>query len=328
MTEQELQILEAQASCAGLPYKTAHEAAKSALDRYMDLEANRRTGLRTGNNRFDSITGGLKPSNLVVIGGETGTGKTTFALNIVRYVVAQHKGVLLFSLEMDSDEIMDSLYAMTGRIDRNRFNHARFGNDDMKKLTSVMERLKPAPLFIFDEPNMTMEMIRKASLLMTAQNPIELIVVDYLQLVNTDSYRDNREQQVASISRGLKGLAKECRCPIMALSQLNEDGKVRESRGIAHDANIVMLLSGIAPDITLSVVKGRSIPKGEYHFNFETDYAQFTETGCDQNLSRRLPSDLASPSLNGSNGTIPSQDLLGQPLREDPYRGKQRQRTH
>lgn len=313
MTDREIQLLEAQVNCGGLQFKTAREAARSALDRYMELEASKNTGLKIGNVRFDSVTGGLKPSNLVIVGGETNSGKTTFTMNMVNHVVRRGHGVILFSLEMDSDEVMDLLYAMGAEIDRNKFNHANFGPEDGPKLQQAMMELQGVPLYIFDEPNMSLETIRSSVLLLTAQYQIDLIVVDYLQLVNTSGYKDNREQQVASISRGMKALAKETKLPVIALSQLNEEGKVRESRGIAHDANIVMLLSGKAPNITLDVVKGRSIPKGQYSFKFESDYAKFTETGCDEFIARRLPRDEPYHSSNGTNGHLP-----------DPYRGKAR----
>lgn len=290
MTEEELNILDAQVACSELNYCTMKEAITKSILRYEDLLKAKTPGVMTGFSRFDNITGGLKKSHMVVVSGSTNSGKSTFTKNLVNNVLADNIGVAYFSLEEETEEIIDSLICMNSLIYRNKFNTGRFSQHDVNKIMATSVDLSKRPLYVFDDPNMSMDDIRNSCLLLGAQNPIGLIVIDYIQLVNTGSFRDNREQQVAHISRSIKALAKECQVPIIALSQLNEGGEVRESRAIAHDANVVIKLSGNPPDITAKVTKGRSIPKGEYYFKFENDIALMKEVGCDEKLERMLES--------------------------------------
>jgi KaiC/GvpD/RAD55 family RecA-like ATPase len=244
---------------------------RRAPDRYDELINNRdEIGLRTGIADFDKDTGGLKRSQFILLAAETNVGKTTAALNIINHALKDKRPVVLFSLEMDQDEILDILVSMNLKIDRNVFNTGNFKESDIQKINEGGKRIAEFPLYIFDEPTLTIEDIERQSLAVCAQTNVRLIVVDYLQLVLPPvTMRDNREQQIAHIGRTLRMLAKKCKVPVLAVSQLNEEGKIRESRAVAHDAHVVFMLEAESGNMTLRVTKGRSIPKKSYDLYFE-----------------------------------------------------------
>lgn len=250
-----------------------------AMSRYQELISNKgKLGVPTGITDFDNLTGGLKGGQMIVIAAQTGGGKTTLATNIINHA-CYHKdiGVALFTLEMDRDEICDLLVSLNCTIDRNMFNTGMFGENDLSKMMAHTEALSRLPLWIADEPVMTVEQISAKVKQLKAEGRIGLVVVDYLQFVSGgESFRDNREQQIAAISRGLRALAKETKLPIIALSQLNDEGKLRESRVIAHDAHIVIIVEETEDGafMVAKVVKGRSIPKGEYMLRFDRQFGR------------------------------------------------------
>lgn len=239
---------------------------KESLGRYEEIWSNRgKLGVPTGIEAFDKESGGLKKKNMIVIAAETGGGKSTVALNFIRAALNANHGVALFSLEMDRDEIFDALVSMEASINRNVFNNGFFSDDDFKKINFALDRIGNYPLWIEDAPIQTPEDIRRKVLQLSAENKIGLVVVDYIQIVTTSEFKDNREQQIAGISRSLRSLAKEANVPIIVLSQINEDGKLRESRAISHDAHIVMLVQDLEKtSAQIQVKKGRHIRKGNY----------------------------------------------------------------
>ena len=267
------------------------EAIFTALEHYEEIYSNKsKTGLRTGFERFDAITGGMKPGWLTIVAGETNAGKTSFALNIVLHALRQGKAVVLFSFEMEMQEIVDILFAERGGINRNHFNNGEFSQADLNGMPEVAQELLGFPLFVFDDPLMTAQDMTEACQQISLTQEVSLVVVDYLQLANVENPRDNREQQVAATSRACKALAKRLGCPVLGVSQLNDEGKMRDSRAIAHVANCVLkVIEDPAGGIILQVAKGRSIPKGSYFFEFEREYCRFIETGCDERLETLLP---------------------------------------
>lgn len=255
--------------------------ARTTIDRYEDLHKHRgATGLRTGIATFDSSSGGLKRGSLVVVAGHTGGGKTTLAINILNRALHDKKAVALFTLEMDESEIVDMLIALNFGVDRNVFNTGNFSEKDFQLITHGITELKTWPLYVFDNPNTDSESIRETCLKLKAKGVLDLIVVDYLQLVSPPlAFKESREQQIAFIGRSMKKLAKECKVPVIAVSQLNEEGKLRESRAIAHEANIVFILDEAQSEteLTLRITKGRSVRKGNFTMNFDPIHCKLTE---------------------------------------------------
>jgi replicative DNA helicase len=248
-------------------------AVSEAVERYEGLaNGTIPTGLKTGFNYLDNATGGLKPGNYIAIGAPSGVGKTTFALNIANHVaVEQRLPVALFSLEMSKGEIIDFLFALNSRIDRNHFNSGKFTPEELDRIAAGQSKLKGAAFVIFDDGNIGISELRADCEIMAQDSSIGLIVVDYVQLMSDGGRGDfNREQEVAKISRGLKSLARDHNCPVIVLSQLNEQGKVRESRSIFNDANIVLILSETpSGDMNVEITKGRNVPRGHFDLGFE-----------------------------------------------------------
>jgi replicative DNA helicase len=240
------------------------------VDRYEGLATGRiPSGLQTGFKRFDEMTGGLKAGNYIAIGAPSGVGKTTFALNIANHVaVTQRLPVALFSLEMSKGEIIDFLFALNCRINRNHFNSGKFDPDELDRISAGQSQLRESGFRIFDDGNIGISELCADCEIMAQDSQLGLIVVDYLQLMSSGS-DFNREQEVAKMSRGLKRLARECGCPVLVLTQLNEQGKVRESRAIFNDANIVLMLGETSTgDLSVEVIKGRNIPRGAFDLSF------------------------------------------------------------
>ena len=262
----EIEIFERQTT-RPLPQRNLKRAVVESIDRYEEICNGGRTGLYTGIKALDALSGGLKPGNLVVVAGKTGGYKTTLALNIARHVAFTEQ-VALFSLEMSRQEIIDLLFSMTLQVNRNHFNTGTFTPEEMDRIASRHEEVERLKIAIFRGTLTGIEDIRSDCMSLACDNPddpIGLIIVDYLQLMSIKGWRGTREGEVAMISHGLKALAMEHDCPVIALSQLNEDGLVRESRAIAHDADIVLLLEA-APDGNLEVTidKGRTIRRGVF----------------------------------------------------------------
>lgn len=253
--------------------------AQQASRRYTELIQNRgKLGVPTGITDFDTVTGGLKGGQMITIAAQTGGGKTTLAANIISEAcVKQGHGAALFTMEMDRDEIFDMLVSMNYSVNRNTFNHGGFTEGDMTAMGRAMLELAKVPLWVCDEPIITPEQIRARCLQLKREEKIGLIVIDYLQFVTASgAFKDNREQQVAAISRSFRALAKEIRLPIIVLSQLNDEGRIRESRVIAHDSHVVLIVEDDGENFTVSIQKGRSIPKADYAMHYARQFCRLT----------------------------------------------------
>jgi replicative DNA helicase len=216
------------------------------------------TGLETHYADLDEKTSGLQPSDLIIIAGRPSMGKTAFALNIAENVATiDQKVVAVFSLEMSKEALLQRLLCSLARVDSHRFRTGSLWRDDMNKVVSAMEQLVHAPIFIDDTPGIALsEMRAKARRLMQSQGRLDLVIVDYLQLMSGGSRRyENRTQEVSAISRGLKALAKELALPLIALSQLSRAPEsrgsgdhrpqladLRESGSIEQDADVVAFI--------------------------------------------------------------------------------------
>ncbi len=212
-------------------------------------------GLSTGFTDLDKLTCGLHPSEMIVIAARPGYGKTSIAMQIAEHVAIELRlPVGVFSLEMSADSLALRLLCSQARVNIRNVREGFLAERDVPRLTSAAATLAGAPLFIDDADSMSVFQLRTKARRMAVQHGIKLLVIDYLQLLTSSSRKvDNRQQEIADISRGIKSLAKELRLPIIVLSQLNReverDGKrrprlsdLRESGAIEQDADVVGLL--------------------------------------------------------------------------------------
>jgi replicative DNA helicase len=216
------------------------------------------TGLATHYEKLDEMTSGLQPADLIIIAARPSMGKTAFAMNIAENAAIKDKKVVaVFSLEMSKEALLQRLLCSTAIVDSHKFRTGSLWKDDIEKVRHAVGQLAEAPIFIDDTAGISLsEMRAKARRLLQSQGKLDLIIVDYLQLMSGGSKRfENRTQEVSAISRGLKGLAKEMRVPVVALSQLSRAPEsrgssdhrpqladLRESGSIEQDADVVAFI--------------------------------------------------------------------------------------
>jgi len=214
------------------------------------------TGVPTGFVDLDRMTAGLQPSDLIVIAGRPSMGKTAFALNIAQYAALTAKvGVAVFSLEMAKEQLVLRLLCSEARVDQSKVRSGFAAERDFPKLAMAASRLAEAPIYIDDTPALSvLELRAKARRLKRErESKLGLIIVDYLQLMRGHDGADSREQEISSISRSLKALAKELSVPVVALSQLNRQvetraekrpimADLRESGAIEQDSDVIAFL--------------------------------------------------------------------------------------
>ena len=214
------------------------------------------TGIATGWTDFDKMTSGLHENQLIIIGARPAMGKTAFALNLATNVaIAEKKSVAVFNLEMGAEQLANRMLSSLGQIEGYKFMSGKLNNNDYVKFNEALSQLEDTKLFIDDTPGITIGEIRsKCRRLKTSSDGLDLVIIDYLQLVSGGkNYGTNRQQEVSDISRSLKMLAMELEIPIIALCQLSrsvearEDKRplmsdLRESGSIEQDADIVSFL--------------------------------------------------------------------------------------
>ena len=215
------------------------------------------TGLATHYPDLDEMTSGLQRSDLIIIAARPSMGKTAFAMNIAENAAIEDQKVVgMFSLEMSREALLLRLLCSKARVDSHKMRTGSLWRDDMDKVVHAMEQLAHAPIFIDDTPGISLsEMRAKARRLQQSQGSLDLIIVDYLQLMSGGGRRyENRTQEVSAISRGLKALAKELKVPVVALSQLSRAPEsrggdhrpqladLRESGSIEQDADVVAFI--------------------------------------------------------------------------------------
>jgi replicative DNA helicase len=258
------------------------------------------TGIETGFTALDNMTSGLQPGELVIIAARPSLGKTALALNIAAHAAITGKRVVgIFSLEMSKESLLIRMLCSEGEIDSHRLRTGFADQADWDKMTQALGRLSQAPLFIDDTPALSIMQIRaKARRLHSERKKLDLIIVDYLQLVTGHGRFENRTQEVSYISRGLKAIAKELSVPVIALSQLSrapEAGKgrepqlsdLRESGSIEQDADVVIFIHRASrsgdgtgldePGIVteLNIGKQRNGPTGPFKLVFLKPYTRF-----------------------------------------------------
>ena len=229
----------------------------SAVERIERLHANRSpvTGLATGFDDLDRKTAGLQPSDLVIVAGRPSMGKTAFAMNMVEHAVMEGTGaVLVFSLEMPAEQLVMRLLSSLGRIDQTRLRTGEMHEDDWPRFSGAVAQLRDKRLYIDDTPAISPQELRsRARRIAREANGLSMIVVDYLQLMRGSGNNENRTNEISEISRSLKAIAKEMRCPLVALSQLNRSleqrtdkrplmADLRESGAIEQDADLILFV--------------------------------------------------------------------------------------
>lgn len=224
--------------------KTSEAAAEAFIEKFKkDHGAGEIPGISTGINSLDTITGGMRAGELWVIGGKPSMGKSVLMLQIAESFISQGKGTAVFSLEMMESEIIGRLVTVCGRVPYGSITQPRTATKgDFVKIENAIKALKPAPLWIDASAGQSIDTITaEAEMLSDREGTIHLVVVDYLQLIRGNRSRgESREEEVARVSGGLKQLAKRLSCPVLTASQLNEEGKTRESRAIEQDADVLL----------------------------------------------------------------------------------------
>ncbi|HHH36025.1 MAG TPA: replicative DNA helicase [Gammaproteobacteria bacterium] len=213
------------------------------------------TGLSTGFDDFDKMTSGLQPADLIIVAGRPSMGKTTFAMNMAENVaIKSGLPVAVFSMEMPGEALTMRMISSLGRIDGHRIRTGQLEDDEWPRLTSTVNILSQAQLFIDDTAALSPTDLRaRARRLMREQGQLGLIVIDYLQLMQVPGGGENRTNEISIISRSLKALAKELNVPVIALSQLNRSleqrpnkrpimSDLRESGAIEQDADLVVFI--------------------------------------------------------------------------------------
>lgn len=257
------------------------------------------TGVPTGYYELDSLTGGFQKGEMIVLAARPSVGKTAFALNIIEHMVVREKQpVAFFSLEMGSREVAQRMLSSYAGVNLARFR-GNLSVEDHEKLQVAAGDLSQAPLFIDDSPGMSIFDIRTKSRRLKAQHNIQMVAIDYLQLLNAAG-AENRQVMVADMSRGVKALARELDIPVLCLCQLNRDveqsnrhprlSDIRESGAIEQDADVVMLLHredrnssdpAVKGEALLIVGKQRNGPTGKVDLQFQDTYARFVNKSRD-----------------------------------------------
>lgn len=270
------------------------------IDRLREREG-RLTGLGTDYYDFDDMTGGLQPGELIIIAARPSMGKTTFALNLTERVANNKASVAFFSLEMSSQQVIQNMLCNRAQIDGQAMRKGRITNEQYRRLQEEAARLYEVPIFVDDTPGISITQLRAKCRRLKQKHGIDMVCVDYLQLMSAGGRVESRQQEIAAISRGLKGIARELSIPVIALSQLNRDvenrddhrprmSDLRESGAIEQDADVIILLhrdeyfkpteqnAGLAQVI---IAKQRNGPTGEVVLRFFKEYMRF------ENFTRR-----------------------------------------
>jgi replicative DNA helicase len=262
------------------------------------------TGVPTGLLDFDRKTAGLQKGDLVIVAGRPSMGKSAFAISIAEHVAVNEKvPVAIFSLEMSKEQLMQRFLCSQAQVDMHSVRTGFLQPSQWPQLTAAAGRLSEAPIYIDDTPALNIFEMRAKARRLKSHFDIQLIVVDYLQLVRSSSRNESRQQEISDISQSLKALAKELSVPVIAVSQLSRavesrDGNrpklsdLRESGAIEQDADVVILLfreeyykqteenRGLAEAI---IAKQRNGPVGSVTLTFLSEYAKFANAASGLN---------------------------------------------
>jgi replicative DNA helicase len=255
-------------------------------------------GLATGFADFDRLTGGLRGGDLVIIAGRPSMGKTTLAVNMAEFAAVSpdsRASVAIFSMEMPSEQLVTRMVSSIGHVPLNSIRTGRVSDDDWVRITSATHQLSEARIFIDESAALTPTELRARARRLKREHGLDLVVVDYLQLMQVPGTQENRATEIAEISRGLKALAKELDVPVLALSQLNRSveqrtekkpvmSDLRESGALEQDADMILLIyrdevydknttkKGMAE---IDLAKHRNGETGTFRLTFQGQYTRF-----------------------------------------------------
>jgi replicative DNA helicase len=306
LDDAERQIFEITGDHVKIDVVSAKDLVMQAIEQIEKVYENRGsvTGLPTGFTEFDQMTSGLHQAEMIVIAARPSMGKTALAMNIAEHVaLVEGKPVAVFSLEMSSQQLVQRLLCSRAKVNLQRVRNGFLSERDFPSLTAAASRLAAAKMFIDDSPGLSIAELRAKARRLVASLQVQLLVIDYLQLLRSTSRRaqDNRQIEISEISAGIKSLAKELNIPIIVIAQLNrqpdarakEGGRprlsdLRESGSIEQDADVVGLLvrseyyetdeeakQEKAGEAELIIAKQRNGPTGDVPLTFLKEYTRF-----------------------------------------------------
>ncbi len=257
-------------------------------------------GLAAGFPTFDEKLSGLQKSQLIIIAGRPGMGKTSFGLNIIQNVaLRENKSVAVFSLEMSKEQLATRLMCAEGRVDSQKTRSGKLSTQDFERLADAADRLAKAPIYIDDTPGITLTEILAKCRRVKMEHGLALVMIDYLQLMSSSKRTENRQQEISEITRSVKLMAKELNLPVLLLSQLSRASEkrtkdermpvlsdLRESGSIEQDADVVIFLhrdnyydeeadKGLSK---IKIAKQRNGPTGTIEMIWNGEYTRFQES--------------------------------------------------
>jgi replicative DNA helicase len=278
------------------PIKTLLSTAIDRIDTLFRSEGHL-TGVSTGFTDFDEMTSGMQASDLIIVAGRPSMGKTTFAMNVAEHVAIKERvPVAVFSMEMPGEQLAMRMMSSLGRIDQHRVRTGKLEDDEWPRMTSAINILADTPLFIDDTAALTPTEVRaRCRRLSREHGQLGLVVLDYLQLMQSPGSGENRVAEISDISRSLKALAKELNVPVIALSQLNRNleqrpnkrpvmSDLRESGSIEQDADLITFIyrdEVYHPDTAdkgtaeIIIAKQRNGPIGTTRLTFLGQFTRF-----------------------------------------------------
>ncbi|MBW6489594.1 MAG: replicative DNA helicase [Lentimicrobium sp.] len=286
-------------------YLDMHSLVRDAVKQIEASKTKQFSGVASGFTELDRITSGWQPSDLIIIAARPGMGKTAFVLTIARNVVVDFKKpVAMFSLEMSSVQLVTRLISAEAQLPGDKLRKGNLENYEWEQLNSKINTLIDAPLYIDDTPSLSIFELRAKCRRLKVQHDIQLVIVDYIQLMSAGMDRNsgNREQEISTISRSLKSLAKELNIPVIALSQLNRSveqrpnkkpllSDLRESGAIEQDADMVIFIyrpeyynqgtdengANLSGHSEIIIAKHRNGALKEVPLRFISKFAKFTD---------------------------------------------------
>ena len=256
------------------------------------------TGIPTGFHDLDEKTSGLQRSDLIIVAARPGMGKTAFALNIAQQSAVKHgTSVIIFSLEMSKEQLGQRLLAMQARVEMQKLKQGDLDRKDWDRVSLGVDELNSSKIVIDDTPGISLMEMRNKCRRLKAEQGLDLIVVDYLQLMSFEGKTDNRQQEISALSRNMKLLAREMNCPVILLSQLSRAPELRqdkrpmlsdlrESGSIEQDADIVIFLyrddyyneNTEKPGVCeVNIAKHRSGPTDKIELTWVSRYTKFSD---------------------------------------------------